>query len=151
MLFGRAYNARLPVLFGISLSDVGGPANAPRKVAFSRCSASSLPNETGKDFMADTEGLIVRDKYSRLMVLFQSNWASLELTTDFGIGRFLNITHEQCHLITSGMMFGGKVQLLASLLQRSDDPKKDAVLEAFNKLRGQTRYFRAWLCQIRLR
>lgn len=70
------------------------------------------------------------------MGLYQGNWAALELTTDYAIYQFLDVTAEQAHLITSGMMFGRKGRLLADLIGTSKHPKKAVLLGAFNKIRG---------------
>jgi hypothetical protein len=76
------------------------------------------------------------DNYHRMMGLFNGTWASLDLTTDYAIYRFLNVTPGQAHLITSGMMFGRKARLLADLIGHSDHPKRAEILGAFNKVRG---------------
>ncbi|RDV05132.1 hypothetical protein [Undibacter mobilis] len=89
--------------------------------------------------MKNSQGLALRNEYTRLVGLFQGAWASLELTTDYAIGQFLNVTHEQCHLITAGMMFGRKSRLLADLIKRSDHPQKSKILEPFNKIRGMSK------------
>ena len=68
--------------------------------------------------------------------LFQGAWASLDLLTDYAIWKFLKVTPEQAHLITSGMMFGRKARLLADLIGRSDHPNKAEILGAFNEVRG---------------
>jgi hypothetical protein len=71
-----------------------------------------------------------------MMGLFNGTWATLDLTTDYAIYRFLNVTPGQAHLITSGMMFGRKARLLADLIGHSDHSKKAEILGAFNKVRG---------------
>lgn len=86
--------------------------------------------------MANTGPLVFRDEYTQLMGLFQGNWASLEITTDYAIWKYLKVTPEQAHLITSGMMFGRKARLLADLIAHSNDPKKSVILGAFNKIRS---------------
>jgi hypothetical protein len=77
------------------------------------------------------------DEYHKLMGLFNGMWASLDLTTDYAIYKFLNVTPGQAHLITSGMMFGRKARLLADLIGHSDDPRKGQILGAFNKVRSK--------------
>lgn len=86
--------------------------------------------------MASTGPLAFRDDYTQLMGRFQSMWGSTEIVTDYAICKFLKVTPGQAHLITAGMLFGRKGRLLADLIARSDDPKKDRILSAFNKLRG---------------
>jgi hypothetical protein len=73
------------------------------------------------------------------MGAFQSMWGSTEIVTDYAICKFLKVTPGQAHLITAGMLFGRKGRLLADLIARSDDPKKDQILGAFNKLRGMSK------------
>ncbi|MGE0425816.1 MAG: hypothetical protein AB7O88_26385 [Reyranellaceae bacterium] len=90
--------------------------------------------------MADTgpapKKLAMSHDYIRLMGLFQGLWASVELTTDYAIGKFLSVTPRQCHLITSGMMFGAKARLLADLIRHSRHKNKAAISAAFGKMRG---------------
>jgi hypothetical protein len=76
------------------------------------------------------------DDYHKAMGLFNGMWASLDLTTDYAIYKFLNVTPGQAHLITSGMMFGRKARLLADLIGHSNHPNKAQILGAFNKVRG---------------
>jgi hypothetical protein len=82
------------------------------------------------------KALNLSDDYLVLVGLFQGAWASLELTTDYAIWKFLKVTREQAHLITSGIMFGRKARLLADLIGRSDHPNKAKILGAFNEVRG---------------
>ncbi len=70
---------------------------------------------------------------------FHGVWAIIDLITDYAIFRFLNVTPEQAHLITSGMMFGRKSRLLADLVGRSDHPKRDKILGALNWIRGSSK------------
>jgi hypothetical protein len=79
---------------------------------------------------------VLTDEYHKAMGLFNGTWASLDLTTDYAIYKFLNVTPGQAHLITSGMMFGRKARLLADLIGHSDHPRKAEILGAFNKVRG---------------
>jgi hypothetical protein len=89
--------------------------------------------------MPTTGALSFRDDYTQLMGRVQSQWAALEIITDYAIGKFLKVTDGQAHLITSGMMFGRKGRLLADLVAKSDNPKKAEILGAFNKLRGMSK------------
>jgi hypothetical protein len=77
-------------------------------------------------------------EYQKWMGIFNAAWASLDLTTDLAICKFLNVTHLQGHLITSGMMFGRKARLFADLVGRSSHPNKTAILTTFNKVRGKS-------------
>lgn len=79
------------------------------------------------------------DRYHKVMGLFNGCWSSVDLVTDYAIYKFLNVTPQQAHLITSGMMFGRKARLLADLIGRSDHPNKAAILGAFNKVRANNK------------
>ncbi|MBX3505174.1 MAG: hypothetical protein KF895_06805 [Parvibaculum sp.] len=71
--------------------------------------------------------------------LFQTLWMNVETLTDFAIGKFLKVSHEQAHLVTAGLMFGRKARLLADLVARSDHPRRSELLGIVNKIRGQTK------------
>jgi hypothetical protein len=91
-----------------------------------------------------TKDALIFDKdFLHMLGAFHAAWSSIEQTADFAIGRFLNISHEQAHLLTSGMMFGRKAQLLAGLIARSGHAKKDVLLRSLNKIRGEIR--RDWI------
>jgi hypothetical protein len=79
-------------------------------------------------------------EFATILGYFHAAFASLDLTTDFAIFKFLNTTPAEAHLITSGMTFGRKARLLADLTGRSDHPNKKAILSAFNAIRGNKRY-----------
>lgn len=96
--------------------------------------AKNLPKL--EDLKETAAELALNPNYLKAMGWFQSAWAAIEINTDYAICRFLNVTHEQAHLITSGQMFGRKSRLLADLIARSDHPKKQQILRAFNKVRG---------------
>ncbi|MGC2223198.1 MAG: hypothetical protein WA624_12935 [Methylocella sp.] len=89
--------------------------------------------------MPTTGPLAFRDDYTQLMGRAQSTWAGLEVITDYAIGKFLKVTNDQAHLITSGLMFGRKGRLLADLIAKSTDPQKATILGTFNKLRGMSK------------
>jgi hypothetical protein len=71
--------------------------------------------------------------------LFHFAFAQLDRCTDFAICKFLNVTPQEAHLITSGMMFGRKARLLADLIARSDHPQKASLLGSFNAVRGNNK------------
>ena len=87
----------------------------------------------------DNPNLLFTTEFAELMGKFQGAWASLELVTDVAICRFLKVTAKETHLITAGMTFGRKAQLLAGLVARSEHPKKSEILDAFNKIRGTSK------------
>lgn len=71
--------------------------------------------------------------------LFQTLWMNIEAYTDYAIGKFLQVPHEQAHLITAGLMFGRKARLLADLIGKSDHPRRSELLGLVNKVRGETK------------
>lgn len=79
--------------------------------------------------------LAQRPEFTQMFGLFWGYWASLDLTIDYAICQFLNVTHHQAHIITGGMMSGPKFRLLADLIGHSDHPKRDELLGALNKVR----------------
>jgi hypothetical protein len=83
--------------------------------------------------------LALTPEFTRALGLFHAAHASLDLTTDFAIYKFLGVTPQQAHLITSGMMFGRKARLLADLIGRSDHENKKELLRTFNAVRGNNR------------
>ncbi|MEQ1931998.1 MAG: hypothetical protein ABL957_15910 [Parvularculaceae bacterium] len=83
---------------------------------------------------------VCRDNHFSLMLgLFNSGWATLELTTDFAIYKFLGVTPLQAHLITGGLVFGRRAKLLADLVGRSDHPKKKEILATFQAVRSNNK------------
>jgi hypothetical protein len=87
--------------------------------------------------------LLFQPAFLTCLGTFHGAWATAEMTVDYCIGHFLNIPHEQTHLLTSGMMFGRKSQLLAGLIARSTHANKSELLRALNVLRGDGK--RDWL------
>lgn len=85
---------------------------------------------------AKTGKLAFEPAYLQVMGWFHVAWAGIELSTDYAIYKFLGVSAEQSHLITSGLMFGRKARLLADLIARSDHPEKQRILKAFNEVRG---------------
>jgi hypothetical protein len=77
-------------------------------------------------------------QFASLLGLFHIAWGDIELITDFAIGKFLNVTFEQAHLLTAGVLFGRKARLLVDLVKRSDHPKKAEILGPFNDIRGNS-------------
>jgi len=70
---------------------------------------------------------------------FHSMWASLELVLCYGIGKFLKMPDEQCHVVTSGMEFGRKITLLRNVVYRSDDPQKQQIIGVLGKIQNESK------------
>lgn len=83
--------------------------------------------------------IIRQPQFNELLGLFNSGWATLEMTTDFAIYKFLGVTELQAHLITGGLMFGRKARLLTDLIGRSNHAKKDKILKAFLAIRANNK------------
>jgi hypothetical protein len=89
------------------------------------------------DLEAFKSELALHPDYLKAMGWFQTAWAGVEVNTDFAICSLLKIPHEQGHLITAGMTFGPKANLLVALPKNSDHPKKEAISSAFSKVTNQ--------------
>jgi hypothetical protein len=83
--------------------------------------------------------LIFSDRFIHQLGWFFGAWTTFDMITDFAIGKFLNATHEDTHLLTAGMMWGRKARLLADLIKRTDHPKKSELLGSLNTVRGQVK------------
>lgn len=108
----------------------------PSRMSRNRAKALQSTHQLDREI---SKAVNLSDDYLIMMGLFQGAWASLELTTDYAVWKFLNVTPEQAHLITSGMMFGRKARLLADLIGRSDHSNKSTILGSFNKVRASKR------------
>lgn len=67
------------------------------------------------------------DPFLRDLGHFYGLWSALESALDYMIGRLLKIPHLETHILTAGMEFGRKANLLRVLLARSDHPEKDRI------------------------
>jgi hypothetical protein len=70
---------------------------------------------------------------------FFGAWATFDLVTDFAIGKFLNASPEDTHLITAGMVWGRKARLLADLIKRSSHPNKAELKRALGVIQGHAK------------
>jgi hypothetical protein len=77
--------------------------------------------------------------FTCLVGRFYGMWASLEASIDYSIGRLLKIPHTDTHILTAGMEFGRKANLLRALLTRSDDPDRDKIKSLLTKLQNEAR------------
>jgi hypothetical protein len=74
-----------------------------------------------------------------MLGFFHLRFSALDIATDYAIGQFLNTPREETYLITSGMVYGRKARLLSGLIKISSHPKKDRILETFNKVIGDNK------------
>ena len=88
---------------------------------------------------SDPKPLIYTNEFCKLLGLFHLTWCAVDQIVDYAIHEFLNIMPEQIHLLTSGMMFKRKAQLLAGLIARSNHSKKQQILTSLNFLRGEAK------------
>ena len=71
--------------------------------------------------------------------LFYINWAKVELTVDFAIGKFLKIVPNQTHLITASIDFGRRAQWLRALINESDMAHKTRAVTALNAIQNDSK------------
>jgi hypothetical protein len=70
---------------------------------------------------------------------FYGVWAAVDLTVDFAIGKFLNLPHEETHLITAAMEFGRKATLLRGLVARSKHKNKEQLMRSINAIQNESK------------
>lgn len=81
-----------------------------------------------------TNPLAISDEFCKALGLFHALHASIDLTLDYAIWKFLGVTPQQAHVITSGMMFGAKSRLLSNLVGASSHHRKQHILTALSKI-----------------
>lgn len=80
--------------------------------------------------------LIHDAEFLKHLGLFHSVWGTFDLTVDFAIGRFLGLSNRATHLLTVGMEFGRKAQLLQALAKNSKHPGAKAMAVALGKIQN---------------
>ncbi|HLL26366.1 MAG TPA: hypothetical protein VKT73_01770 [Xanthobacteraceae bacterium] len=85
------------------------------------------------------KSLLFDERFLWFLGAFHGAWSSLELVTSYGIKKFLNISDEQAHILTSGMEFGRKAILLRNLAYRSEDPKRKTIIQLVAKLQNESK------------
>jgi hypothetical protein len=93
----------------------------------------------GSPMPTPPKNLIYRPEFAHLLGNFHLIWSGIDQIVDYAICEFLKITPEQSHLLTSGLLFGRKAQLLAAFISRSDHSRKKEMLTALNTLRGEAK------------
>src|SRR5262249_2400557 len=78
--------------------------------------------------------LLFRPDFVHELGWFFGAWSTFDMVTDFALGRFLNLPHQDTHLLTAGMVWGRKARLLVDLISRSSHPNKQSLLRALNIL-----------------
>jgi hypothetical protein len=71
--------------------------------------------------------------------LFYVNWSRIETTIDYAIGKFLNVSDKQAHIITTYIDFGRKASWLRELVKDSSDPKQGDIIKALNAIQNDSK------------
>lgn len=79
------------------------------------------------------------DQFLRDLGHFYGLWSALESSLDYMIGQLLRIPHAETHILTAGMEFGRKANLLRVLLGRSDHPEKDRIRGLLTIIQNEAR------------
>jgi hypothetical protein len=69
---------------------------------------------------------------------FHGAWAVTEASIDYAIGKFLRLTYEEAHLLTAGMEYGRKAQLLRNIIYRGKHPKRTVLLQHLNTIQNES-------------
>lgn len=77
--------------------------------------------------------------FHEMLGKFHCAWLMFDPLLDYSIGKFLNISFEQTHILVAGMEFGKKLRLLIELLKRSNFEKKSVMIESLRTLQGSKR------------
>lgn len=79
------------------------------------------------------------DRFLLMLGYFHAMWATLDLALCYGIGKFLGLKAEECHVLTSGMEFGRKLTLLRNLVYRSDHLHKTKIMALLGKIQNESK------------
>jgi hypothetical protein len=70
---------------------------------------------------------------------FYGMWLALEATIDYQIGCLLNQPYLETHILTAGMEFGRKANLLRILIDRSNHPNKDDIKKLLSTIQQESK------------
>lgn len=87
--------------------------------------------------MTAKNSLVFDAQFLEWLGRFFGSWATLELITTYGIGKFLRVSDEEAHVLAAGMEFGPKARLLRNLVYRSDDPHKGRIINLLWNIQNQ--------------
>jgi hypothetical protein len=79
------------------------------------------------------------DSFLRDLGHFYGLWSALESALGYTIGQLLKIPHLETHILTAGMEFGRRANLLRVLLMRSDHPERDRIRMLLSKIQNEAR------------
>jgi hypothetical protein len=88
---------------------------------------------------APKKDLVFDPRFLEWLGAFFGAWATLELITSYGIGKFLRVSDEEAHVLAAGMEFGPKARLLRNLVYRSDDPNKGRIINLLWKIQNESK------------
>ena len=83
-------------------------------------------------------GLGVTDPFLSKVGKFYGIWSTTELAIDYAVGKFLSLPFEETHLLTAGMEFNRKARLLMALLNRSDHPQKNVMINSVKTIQNES-------------
>lgn len=89
--------------------------------------------------MATSPAILTDNTFVENLGLFYAMWSSLETTVDYLIGRYIKLPHEETHILTAGMEFGRKANLLRTLVMRSADPEKETIRGLLSKIQNESK------------
>lgn len=72
------------------------------------------------------------------MGTFYNAWSTAEITIEFAIGKFLDLPHDETHLMTASMEFNRKANFARVLITRSGDPKQGDLIKALNTIQNES-------------
>jgi hypothetical protein len=124
-----------------------GPTAAPEMISpesdallgsAKRCFASFSENPSRTRILPMSE-LIYRPDFLEKLGRFHAVWATTDVVIDIAVGRFLNLPHEETHLVTAAMEFGRKATLLRGLVARSKHPNKETIMKGLNAIQNASK------------
>jgi hypothetical protein len=93
----------------------------------------------GKDRMALKNRLASDPDFLRHYGMFHAVFSSLDAMVDLGIGKLLRLTPAETHLLTVGLDFGRRVQILIDIAEHNDHQNKTAMISALKKIQAESR------------
>jgi hypothetical protein len=83
--------------------------------------------------------MVVDNSYVETLGRFYGMWSALEAEVDYLIGRYIQLPHEVTHILTAGMEFARKANLLRTLVMRSTDPDKEKIRDLLSKIQNESK------------
>jgi hypothetical protein len=86
-----------------------------------------------------SKSLLFQNHFLTSYGAFYAMWATIELILSYGITKYLNISEEDGHIVTSGMEFGRKITLLRNLVYKSKNPNKKKLISVLSKIQNESK------------